>query len=138
MCALGWYAGQDPACTAVGYAQLVAVSSCAGDVVYRYRDRYQAAQVQVQVQVQVWPNNFNAYSLHQQGQPLYCWEESFPLFGRRRWWGKDYLLTSELAFTAERAAVLEAPGSCSRQMSTSALGLGRAVVPRSRPRKEDH
>lgn len=61
MCALDWYAGQDPACTAVGYAQLVAVSSCAGDVVYRYRDRYQAAQVQVQVQMQVWPNNFNAY-----------------------------------------------------------------------------
>ena len=74
----------------MGYAQLVAVSSCAGDVVYRYQG------CAAQVQVQVWPNNFNAYPLHGQGQPLYCWEDALPLFGRR---GKDYLLTSELAFT---------------------------------------
>jgi hypothetical protein len=85
----------------VGYAQLVAVSSCAGDVVYRYQG------CAAQVQVQVWPNNFNAYPLHWQGQPLYCWEDALPFFGRRRWWGKDYLLTSELAFTFTVKAVPE-------------------------------
>jgi hypothetical protein len=76
----------------------------------------------MQVQVQAWPNKSNGWLIPCIGRDtsaivlLGRFVESFPLLGRRRWcwWGKDYLLTSELPFTAERAAVLEAPVRCRR------------------------
>ena len=71
----------------MGYAQLVAVSSVP-----------ETWLTVTRLRVQVWPNKSKTYPLHWQGQPLYCWEDSFPLFGRRRWWGGRLLTYVRAAF----------------------------------------